>query len=356
MSPSAARPTSSTPPTEAIERYYAALRPYWHPVLPVDALPANAPVGVELLSELIVVARLDGQLVAFQDLCRHFQAQLSLGTIEAVAGYGACLRCPYHGWAYAADGRCVDIPQLAAGRAIPREAQVPSYLVQEHAGLIWVCLEPTPQFELPDFPELHDPAFHPGPLRTYAPWAAAAPRVIMGALDDTHFPWVHPGLLGDRTHVAPPDHQVWRNGRYLMSRYMIQQPTNVSIATEATEAALQDVTYTNFVAMPNTIRLLKDSADGKRYAIWLTTCPRRYDLTDTYWRVARNYDLDPDHDQVYEDFEDQVREQDRPIVSSQRPWLLPPLWSKIELPLRPADVPLIEFQRWLDELGITTAV
>ncbi len=49
-----------------------------------------------------------------------------------------------------------------------------------------------------------------------------------------------------------------------------------------------------------------------------------------------------------------VRAQDKPIVESQRPWLLPPFWTRIELPLRPADLPLIEYQRWLEELGIST--
>lgn len=340
---------------DAIASYYAAMRQFWHPVLPADQL-LDHPVAVELLAEPLVLARLDGRIVAMQDLCRHFQAQLSLGAVEQIGDHGACLRCPYHGWAYAADGRCVDIPQLAAGRAIPSEARVPTYRVQEHAGLIWVCLNETPRFELPDFPELHDPSFRAGPLRSYQPWIAAAPRVVMGALDDTHFPWVHPGVLGDRSHVAPPDHRVWRDGRYLMSQYTIQQPTNITIATGETHEAMQNVTYTNYLAIPTTIRLLKGSDDGKRYAIWLATCPRRYNMTDTFWRVARNYDLDPARDEAYESFEDLVREQDRPIVESQRPWLLPPLWSKLELPLRPADQPLIEYQRWLDELGITIGV
>jgi vanillate O-demethylase monooxygenase subunit len=180
----------------------------------------------------------------------------------------------------------------------------------------------------------------------------------MGALDDTHFPWVHERVLGDRSQVAAPEHQVWRDGRYLMSRYSILQPRNVTIAQTEGEAlpALDNVTYTNFVGVPNVIRLLKDSADGKRYAIWLATYPIRYNLTQTFWRVARNYDLDPAHDSVYEEFEDIVRGQDKPIVESQRPWLLPPFWTRLEMPLRPADLPLIEYQRWLEELDIMLTV
>ena len=71
---------------------------------------------------------------------------------------------------------------------------------------------------------------------------------------------------------------------------------------------------------------------------------------------GREYDLDPSHDSVYEAFEDIVRAQDKPIVESQRPWLLPPFWTRLEMPLRPADLPLIEYQRWLEELDIMLTV
>jgi vanillate O-demethylase monooxygenase subunit len=40
------------------------------------------------------------------------------------------------------------------------------------------------------------------------------------------------------------------------------------------------------------------------------------------------------------------------VVESQRPWLLPPLSSRMMLYIRPADLPLVAYQRWLEELGI----
>ncbi len=346
------------PTLEAIEKYYTGMRPFWHPVLPAEALPNGEPRGVELLGEPVVLARLNGQVVALQDLCRHFQARLSLGEVVEHDGR-QCLMCHYHGWTYAASGQCVAIPQLARDREIPREARLPAYRVQECYDLIWVCLAETPRFDLPAFPELGDPAYHPGPLRVYQPWQASAPRVVMGALDDTHFPWVHAGILGDRDHPEPPDHAVWRDGDYLVCRYSVQQPHNLSTAdlTQGNGAAdYEQITYTNYVSLPGVIRLVKVGDADRRYVIWLATCPHRHNLTTTYWRVARNYDLDPAHDADYERFEDAIRAQDQPIVESQRPWLLPPFWTKVEMPLRPADLPLIEYQRWLEELGIATGV
>ena len=114
------------PSEDAIQSYYTAMRRFWHPVLAADELPNDTPIGVELLEERLVLTRLNGAVVAMQDLCRHFQAQLSLGEVRTVAGHGQCLMCPYHGWSYSADGRCVEIPQLAADRQIPADAVVPS--------------------------------------------------------------------------------------------------------------------------------------------------------------------------------------------------------------------------------------
>lgn len=347
------------PSKEAILGYYEGMRPFWHPVLPIDALPADRLVSVELLGEAIALVRLNGEIAAMQDLCRHFQARLSLGEVIDHNGR-QCLMCRYHGWTYDEGGRCVHIPQLSPGREIPAEARVPRYLTQERCGLIWVCLAEEPRFDIPDFPEAADPAFHAGPLRVYDPWRASAPRAVMGALDDTHFPWTHPGLLGTRDRPEPPDHKVWREGRYLVSRYTVLQPRNVSTADPTAlpgdASSMEKITYTNYVGVPGVIRLIKDGESGQRYLIWMAACPHRYDSTTTFWRVARNYDRDPAHDPSYEDFEDQIRAQDKPIVESQRPWLLPPFWTKIELPLRPGDLPLIEYQKWLEELGITMGV
>ena len=69
------------------------------------------------------------------DLCAYRGARLIAGTVD-----GECLRCPYHSCAYADDGRCTHIPQLAADRVIPRDARVESFRTSEHGGLIWTCL------------------------------------------------------------------------------------------------------------------------------------------------------------------------------------------------------------------------
>lgn len=338
------RTGTDQPATAAIESYTLAMSRYWHPVLLASEL-GGEPVGVELLGTPLTLCRFDDDVACFDDVCRHMGASLSLGKV--VDGRG--LRCAYHGWLYDRRGRCVDIP-ARRGLPIPREARVRSYSVEERYGLVWVCLAEDPAGGIPEFPEASDTAFHLTPWRVYEPWTSSAPRVVMGALDDTHFAWVHPGLLGDESHPEPPDHEAHMEGEYLVSSYSTLQPANETISGSEVSGELETVTYTNWCT-PNSIRLLKAGPAG-RYAIYEVVSPITHNRSRVYLRMARDFDTDPARDQDYIEFEDLIQSQDRPIVESQRPWLLPPLTSRLMLYVRPADLPLIAYQKWMEELGI----
>jgi phenylpropionate dioxygenase-like ring-hydroxylating dioxygenase large terminal subunit len=328
----------------AVRAFLEGLEPFWHPVLRAEEL-ADRPVQVELLGRPLALARLGDGLACLDDVCRHLGASLSLGAVTEAGG----IRCPYHGWTYDRGGVCVDIP-ARRDAPIPRDARLRSYHVAERYGLVWVCLAAEPTAGIPDFPEHDDPRYHKTPLQTYAPWAASAPRVIMGALDDTHFPWVHPGLLGDPGHPEPPEHEAHEEGPYVVSSYSILQPANETISGAEQSGELETVTYTNYCT-PTTIRLLKDGPAG-RYAIFQAVTPVRHDHSLVFLQMARDFDTDPGRDPDYMEFEDRIQEQDRPVVESQRPWLLPPLSARLQLYVRPADLPLVVFQRRLEELGI----
>ena len=346
------------PSADAIRGFYEGMRPFLHPVLRSEDLSLDEPVGVQLLGRRLVLARLDGAVAALTDTCRHFQAQLSLGQVVEIDGR-QCIQCPYHGWSYGNDGSCVRIPQLPEGREIPSAARVPAFKVKECYGLIWICLDDEPKYDAPEFPEFEDPSFRVVTLQEVEQTKTSSTRMIMGTLDDTHFPRVHKGILGEPTRPTPPDHKVWRAGQYLVLQYDIDQPPNLP-TTDVTQLEDGDqndlkIAYTDYVSMPNVIRLVKDGAAG-RYVVWLATCPNTHNRTTNFWAFARNYDLDPAHDRNYEELAAKVRAQDKPIIESQRPWLIPPFWTGVELPLGPGDLPLMEYQKWLEELKIPTGV
>ena len=332
------------PSAEAVATFHEGLAKFWQPVATSEQV-GDAPLAVQLLGRSLVLARLEGQVGCFDDLCRHFGAALSVGQIVD----GRHLRCAYHGWSYDGGGRCVDIP-ARRGLPIPREARVTSYSTREAYGLVWVCLAAEPAAELPAYPEFADARFLKTSIRIYEPWRASATRIVMAALDDTHFPWVHPGTLGDPAHPEPPDHTAEVVGDHLVAAYSIEQPANVSLGSAEDASGLETVTYTNHV-WPTTVRLVKN-APGGDFVLFQTMQPIAHDSSRIFLQVARDFDLDPAHDRNYIDFEDVIQSQDQPIVESQRPWLLPPLSSRLMLYVRPADLPLIAFQKWMEELGL----
>ena len=153
-----------------------------------------------------------------------------------------------------------------------------------------------------------------------------------------------------------PAHRVWREGNNLRCEYRITQPANQTSSDPSADDIQPaiDLTYSNTVYMPSAMRLVKDSPAG-RYVIWLACCPVDAFSTVNFWAFSRDYDGDPARDQDYASFSQVVRDQDKPIIESQRPALVPPLSAGVSLAMAPADEPVIEYLRWIEELGITVA-
>ena len=91
------------------------LRRFWVPFIEAARVerPASDPVEVELLGERLIAYRDgDGRCALIENACPHRGAPLYYGRNE-----GDGLRCIYHGWKFAADGRCIEMPSEPANRA-----------------------------------------------------------------------------------------------------------------------------------------------------------------------------------------------------------------------------------------------
>lgn len=104
----------------------------WNVVARSENLPEGSILAVALLGERLVLWRSGGRPMAWLDRCAHRGERLSLGTIA-----DGTLVCPYHGWRYAPDGRCVMIP-AQRDQPPPSDACATTYAVQERDGFIWV--------------------------------------------------------------------------------------------------------------------------------------------------------------------------------------------------------------------------
>ena len=168
---------------------HAALRDHWY-VVAEGADVAAAPVAIRLLGVDLVLWRApSGAIVGAPDRCPHREAPLSAGSV-----HDGCLVCPYHGWTFADDGRCVEVPSSGAGRPVPPAAHLATVGVQERYGLVWVCLG-TPASDVPTMAADDDPAYRRINSGVDV-WATSATRMTDNFLDISHFPYVHLGTFG----------------------------------------------------------------------------------------------------------------------------------------------------------------
>src|SRR5579863_8661994 len=71
----------------------------------------NRLVRRELLGEPVMLGRApSGQKMALRDICPHRAAPLSAGRFRREADGRESVECPYHGWRWGADGRCLAVP------------------------------------------------------------------------------------------------------------------------------------------------------------------------------------------------------------------------------------------------------
>ena len=129
---------------------YDSFRHYWLPVAYSRDLDGE-PVAVRVCGNDLVLVRLGGRARAFADLCPHRGARLSLGWVETDS-----LRCSYHGWLYDCGGVCTQIPG-SEDHPIPARARLRGYGCEEAGGLVWVCLEDRPRFDVPEIPRVRRP-------------------------------------------------------------------------------------------------------------------------------------------------------------------------------------------------------
>jgi phenylpropionate dioxygenase-like ring-hydroxylating dioxygenase large terminal subunit len=306
-----------------------AVRPFWHPVAWATDV-AERPIATQLLGTPLVMWRFGEDVVVALDRCPHRGTQLSLGEVEQEG-----LVCPYHGWHFAPDGSCLEIPQLERGTDIPVRAALAMVRSTERYGIVWAALD-EPIAPVPDFPEWDDPTYIHVPCRSYT-WQAGAGRMIENFTDFGHLGYLHDGLLGVRDDLVVPDHSVMTDRLALTYEIQMAVPnTNdrYAVTDVASERGLQTNSYV--LTLPFTIHLRCRYDDSGSYrTLFFAAQPRSDHESTGYCFQSRNFDPDADPADFVE-FQELLAEQDRPVVESQ--------WPK-EIPLGAADELHLGFDR-----------
>ncbi|MCB0974259.1 MAG: Rieske 2Fe-2S domain-containing protein [Actinobacteria bacterium] len=127
-----------------------------------------------------------GAMRVMDAFCPHLGAHLGYG------GHvdGEDVVCPFHGWKFNTEGRCVDIPY---SDRVNKLAKIRTYPVQELNGHVMVWWHPddeAPKYEVPEVPELTSEDFLHHARRD---WQINACMQELGenSVDLAHFKYIH---------------------------------------------------------------------------------------------------------------------------------------------------------------------
>jgi phenylpropionate dioxygenase-like ring-hydroxylating dioxygenase large terminal subunit len=166
---------------------------HWYAVLSSGELRQRPVAKIRFGESLVFWRAADGIPACLADRCPHRGAALSLG--ELVNG---AVACPYHGFQFAPDGRCLRVPAEGDHWVIPAHLRARALPVRESQGFVWLWRGPDlPRAELPPVPQqpgldglVHDECVQQ--------WPAHYTRCVEGVVDHSHLPFVHRRTLGRR--------------------------------------------------------------------------------------------------------------------------------------------------------------
>lgn len=126
------------------------IRRYWIPAVFSSEVEADGvPHRTRLLGEDLLVVRLtSGAVATMTPRCPHRTASLYFGRNEEEG-----LRCGYHGWKFAADGACMDMPSEPPESNFKDKVHLKTYRTLERNGVIWTYMGPE-QDSPPPLPNL----------------------------------------------------------------------------------------------------------------------------------------------------------------------------------------------------------
>ncbi|HEU4962931.1 MAG TPA: aromatic ring-hydroxylating dioxygenase subunit alpha [Bacilli bacterium] len=316
------------------------MKRWWYVAAMSEEVAAGELVARRIYDDHLVLYRdANGAAHALADQCAHRGARLSDGKHE-----GDCVTCPFHGWAYAGDGRCTYIPANGKEAPIPHGAQVRSYPVQERAGLIWVYLgapERMPELTLPD--ELTDEAWQSVSFKAH--WKAHYSRVAESVIDVAHLPFVHPHTTGEVDPVVEgPDFTVTED-----TICVIAKPFHPLLRTPLNEAEHREAS-TITLHFPNQLILRTNMAAENKMCTYLALTPTGAgtgeEETIIYGLALRNFLPDVELiDEIHYDHNVTVLDEDRPVVEGLRPQRIP-LDIRVEQHVR-ADAQQVRYRQML---------
>jgi len=168
----------------------------WYVAAESSEIKAGEPFGVKMLGcDFVLYRTQSGEAVCHSNVCCHRGASLCHGKV-----LGDCVKCPFHGWEFNEQGKCVNVPSMGPDFKIPSRAKIDTYPVTEKYGWVWVFLGDLPADRRPPIPDLLDEYSQVDKWRT-TQLNSTAPvnwtKMEENNIDTAHLSFVH-SVFGSR--------------------------------------------------------------------------------------------------------------------------------------------------------------
>jgi phenylpropionate dioxygenase-like ring-hydroxylating dioxygenase large terminal subunit len=289
-------------------------------------LLAGKPLALVVAGERVVIFRdAAGAPAALIDRCPHRGVALSLGYVEKGE-----IRCPFHGWRFGPDGRCLHTPWNPDAKRDNLSAT--SLPVREAGGVLWLFTGRGPAPSEPAPPQaLLQPNAHV--FAQSVVWKVHWTRVMENMLDTPHVAFVHTKTFGGpaaRLLKANPD------ARMEMRFEPHEHGGRIAAAIDGEErAAALDYRF------PNLMELTLD-AKGRLFRILAVCIPLSQNETRLMLVTARSFLRSRLFDPLFVRANRRIAEEDRAIVESSLPPIVPAPEQEKSLA---TDAPTLAFRR-----------
>lgn len=297
------------------------LKNLWYVACLADEL-GEQPRAARMLGHDFVLYRVaSGEIACLADTCVHRGAPLSQGRCVA-----AGVECPYHGWVYGPDGRCLRIPSLGEGARIPERARVDAYPVVERFGLVWVFLgdldehtRPAIADFLPEYLQAEGWRFLHGRFDYAANWE----RVFENHIDSAHTHFIHPDF-GNRQDPKVSPATVHTDGLGAWAEHSYKpRPKRGPLGALIDEHRPPVRTRLAFDLGGLCVRLSIRMTESMRQIVFQAFTPVDDTHCFSHYIQARNFLTEAQHDAVMRADLEKIFTEDRQILERLRPVLAP---------------------------------
>jgi phenylpropionate dioxygenase-like ring-hydroxylating dioxygenase large terminal subunit len=320
---------------------------FWYPIGTSEEVMSYEPFRTMVLGLKFVAFRdNDGQAHVLSDTCIHRGGTLGKGWVK-----DGCAVCPYHGWEFDGNGKCVEIPTVAK-ESIPARAKVDSYPVQEKYGIVFAFLGDLPEEERPplvDIVEWDAEGWRANRLFVFEV-GAFYERSIENGLDPSHNQFVHPAQGSPEINLnlkrKPLEMEDLPWGSKFIVKFDNKHTGTEALQVDATTKVTEVHAGSGHIG-PNQMITWIQFAEENKFHQYFIEQPIDENHTRIFFHNMRTFLMEPENDERLRKVNLVVAKEDIAILEELDPVRTPESTSKEVLV--PSDAAIVRYRKHLEE-------